>query len=58
VGFEIDKTETQTIIVRVGKLSYEDLLGKKSSHLMDFTPMRSFLFVDPEEFDTDKDLDV
>ena len=46
-------------MVRVGKLPYESLLNQKGSRVMDFTGtvMRGFLFIDPEGFDTDEDLD-
>ena len=60
VGIDIDKkTESDRLMVRVGKLPYEELLGAKGSRKMDFTgkPMRGFLFIDPEGFDIDDDLD-
>ena len=60
VGVDIDKvTNTDRLMVRVGKLPYDDLLGQKGSRHMDFTGtvMRGFLFVDPEGFDVDDDLD-
>ena len=46
-------------MVRVGKLPYVELLNKKGSRPMDVTGkvMRGFLFVDPEGFDKDADLD-
>jgi hypothetical protein len=45
-------------MVRIGKLPYQELLGQKGSRQMDFTgkPMRGFLFVDPDGFDTEEDL--
>ena len=60
VGIDIDKqTKQDRLMVRVGKLPYEQLLGQKGSRMMDFTGtvMRGFLFVDPEGFDSDEDLD-
>lgn len=60
VGIDIDKkTNEDRLMVRVGKLAYEDLLGKNGSRLMDFTgkPMRGFLFISPDGFDADADLD-
>lgn len=60
VGVDIDKrTQQDRLMVRVGKLPYEDLLNTKGSRKMDFTGtvMRGFLFIDPEGFDTDEDLD-
>lgn len=60
IGVDIDKkTGNDRLMVRVGKLPYEDLLNYKGSREMDFTGrvMRGFLFIDPEGFDLDKDLD-
>ncbi len=60
VGVDIDKkTNEDRLMVRVGKLAYEDLLGKNGSRLMDFTgkPMRGFLFISPDGFDAEEDLD-
>lgn len=60
IGIDTDKNTNQDrLMVRVGKLPYKDLLGQKGSRQMDFTGrvMRGFLFVDPEGFDTEEDLD-
>ncbi len=60
IGIDIDKkSNTDRLMVRVGKLPYEDLLKKDGSRPMDFTGsvMRGFLFIDPEGFDKDADLD-
>lgn len=60
VGVDIDKsTQKDRLMVRVGKLPYQDLLKKEGSRPMDFTGsvMRGFLFIDPEGFDQDVDLD-
>ena len=60
LGVDQDKkTQQDRLMVRVGKLNYEDLLQKSGSRLMDFTgkPMRGFLFIDPEGFDSEEDLD-
>lgn len=60
VGVDIDKkTNLDRLMVRVGKLAYEDLLEKSGSKKMDFTGkvMRGFLFIDPEGFDMEDDLD-
>lgn len=60
VGVDKEKeTNTDRLMVRVGKLPYESLLRKKGSREMDFTgkAMRGFLFVDPEGFDSDENLD-
>lgn len=60
VGVDIDKkTSLDRLMVRVGKLPYEELLQKEGSRKMDFTGtvMRGFLFIDPEGFDSEEDLD-
>lgn len=60
IGVDIDKkTNTDRLMVRVGKLPYEELLQQKGSRKMDFTGtvMRGFLFIDPEGFDSEDDLD-
>ena len=60
VGIDMDKaTQQDRLMVRVGKLPYESLLNTKGSRVMDFTGkvMRGFLFIDPDGFDRDDDLD-
>lgn len=60
LGLDIDKnTNSDRLMVRVGKLNYENLLNEKGSKKMDFTGrvMRGFLFVDSSGFDLDGDLD-
>ena len=60
IGIDIDKnTSNDRLMVRVGKLPYEELLKREGSRPMDLTGkvMRGFLFVDPEGFDKDTDLD-
>lgn len=60
IGVDVDKkTSADRLMVRVGKLPYEALLKKSESRPMDFTgkAMRGFLFIDPEGFDKDDDLD-
>lgn len=60
MGINIEKkTGNDRLMVRVGKLPYDDLLGQKGSRVMDFTGrvMRGFLFIDPEGFDSEDDLD-
>ena len=60
VGIDIDKKKnTDRLMVRVGTLPYEELLTKEGSRPMDFTgrTMRGFLFIDPQGFDSDEDLD-
>ncbi|MEO1049277.1 MAG: TfoX/Sxy family protein [Bacteroidota bacterium] len=60
VGIDIDKkTNHDRLMVRVGKLPYEELLNQRGSREMDFTGkvMRGFLFIDPDGFDAEDDLD-
>lgn len=60
VGVDIDKkTHLDRLMVRVGKIRYEELLKQDGSRPMDFTgkAMRGFLFIEPDGFDLDKDLD-
>ena len=60
VGVDYDKKkEEDRLMVRVGKLPYQELLHKKGSSPMDFTGtvMRGFLFIEPSGFDADADLD-
>lgn len=60
LGVDIDKkTNQDRFMVRVGKLPYEELLQKDGSGVMDFTGsvMRGFLFIKPEGFDLESDLD-
>ncbi|MGB1248060.1 MAG: TfoX/Sxy family protein [Chitinophagales bacterium] len=60
IGIHIDKTaQEDRLMVRVGKLPYEELLQKEGAKVMDFTGkvMRGFLFIEPDGFDLEKDLD-
>ena len=60
IGVDIDKsTKGDRLMVRVGKLPYQQLLKKTGSRKMDFTgkEMRGFLFIDSEGFDSETDLD-
>ena len=60
IGLDIDKkTGFDRLMVRVGKASHEQLIFKKGSREMDFTGkvMRGFLFIEPEGFDAEDDLD-
>ena len=60
IGIMFDKkSEEDKLMVRVGKLNYEELLNKLGSRPMDFTgkPLRGFLFIGPDGFDTEDDLD-
>ena len=60
VGLDIDKnTGIDRLMVRVGKAKHDQLIFKKGSREMDFTGnvMRGFLFIDPDGFDNEEDLD-
>ena len=60
VGVDTDKKSNEDrLMVRVGKLPYQELLNVKGSRVMDFTGsvMRGFLFIDPDGFDMEEDLD-
>ena len=60
LGIDQDKsTGDDRLMVRVGKASHEQLKFKKGSREMDFTGriMRGFLFIGPDGFDADEDLD-
>lgn len=60
LGLDFDKkTQLDRLMVRVGKASHNHLVFKKGSKEMDFTGkvMRGFLFITPDGFDDDADLD-
>ena len=60
VGVDKDRvTGEDRLMVRIGKAPYDKLLFKNGSRVMDFTGkvMRGFLFISPDGFDNDKDLD-
>lgn len=60
VGVDIDKaTGNSRIMARIGKEAYEEALREKGTREMDFTGtiMRGFVFIDPEGFDLDEDLE-
>ncbi len=60
IGVDRDKAKnTDRLMVRVGKASHDQLIFNKGSREMDFTGtvMRGFLFIDPDGFDADDDLD-
>ncbi|MGE0560240.1 MAG: TfoX/Sxy family protein [Flavobacteriales bacterium] len=59
VGVDVDKkTNEDRLMVRLGKAEYEPALTQKGCREMTFTgkPMKGFVFVYPEGFDTDEDL--
>ncbi len=53
------KRETDVVMARIGEEASEKAMKKKGCHPMDFTgrPMRAYVFVSPEGYDRDKDLD-
>jgi TfoX/Sxy family transcriptional regulator of competence genes len=60
VGVDTDRSAgTDRLMVRVGKSVYQDLLDRPGCREMDFTgkPMKGFLFIYPEGFDSEADLD-
>ena len=60
IGLDIDKkTGESRIMARVGKEAYEGLLNEEGVRKMDFTgrPMAGFIFVYPEGFDMEEDLE-
>jgi len=60
VGVDKDrKLDVDRLMVRVGPDVYEEALQMKGARNMDFTgkPMKGFVFVGPEGFDTDSDLE-
>lgn len=60
IGIDIDrKNEQDRLMIRVEKDAYIKLLKKKGCREMDFTgkPMNGFLFIYPEGFDIETDLD-
>ena len=60
LGVDIDKaTGNSRIMARIGKEAYTEALNEKGIREMDFTGniMRGFVFIDPEGFDLDEDLE-
>lgn len=60
IGVDIDKaTGSSRIMARIGKEAYEEALEEKGTRKMDFTGtvMRGFVFIDPEGFDLEEDLE-
>ncbi len=61
IGIDIDKkTGEDRLMARLGPDAYEASLKEKGCRKMDFTgkPMKGFVFVYPEGFDNDSDLDL
>lgn len=60
IGVDIDKkSKHDRIMVRVGKEAQDQLMDRPGVREMDFTgrPMKGFMFVGPEGFDSEDDLD-
>ena len=60
IGLDFDKKINEDrLMVRVGKIDYENLINQKGSSKMDFTGkvMRGFLFINSSGFDLEEDLD-
>jgi hypothetical protein len=60
VGVDRDRTTGEDrLMVRVGKANHDQLIFRRGSKVMDFTGtvMKGFLFIGPEGFDADADLD-
>ena len=58
-GIHYDKKkETDLLMARIGEVASNDALHKTGCHPMDFTgrPMKGYVFVTPDGFDTDEDL--
>ncbi|MEM7185529.1 MAG: TfoX/Sxy family protein [Bacteroidota bacterium] len=53
------RTETDMIMARIGEAAMEEALKKEGSQPMDFTgrPMKGYVFVTPDGFDSEDDLD-
>ena len=53
------KTKVDRLMIRLGKAAYEELLQREGCRTMDFTgkPMKGYLYVYPEGFDNETDLD-
>jgi hypothetical protein len=56
---KVKATGEDRLMVRVGKASHDQLIFKNCSREMDFTGrvMRGFLFISPDGFDSEEDLD-
>ena len=58
-GIHFDKKkQTDLLMARIGSQAFEAALQRVGCHPMDFTgrPMKGYVFVTPEGFDTDDDL--
>ena len=59
-GIHYDKKkETDLLMARIGETASEMAMDKTGCHPMDFTgrPMRGYVFITPEGYDTEEDLE-
>lgn len=59
-GIHFDKKkQVDLLMARIGETASVDALDRTGCHPMDFTgrPMRGYVFIDPEGFDMDEDLE-
>ncbi len=59
-GIHFDKKrQTDLLMARIGESAYDAALSKEGCLPMDFTgrPMKGYVFISPEGFDMDKDLE-
>lgn len=59
-GIHVDKKfDDSLLMARIGEKAYEDNISKKECLPMDFTgrPMKGYIFVTPNGFDLDSDLE-
>lgn len=59
-GIHFDKKKNMDLLMaRIGEDAFANALTQKGSHPMDFTgrPMRGYVFIDPNGFDMDEDLE-
>ncbi len=58
-GIHYDKKkETDLLMARIGEVASETAMNRTGCHPMDFTgrPMRGYVFITPDGFDSDEDL--
>lgn len=59
-GIHFDKKrQTDLLMARIGETAYEEAIQKQGCQPMDFTgrPMKGYVFVTPDGFDLDSDLE-
>lgn len=58
-GIHYDKKKkTDLLMARIGEAAHDEVQNREGCHPMDFTgrPMKGYVFVTPDGFDTDEDL--